>query len=61
MDINNILWKFQKGMLSLHQKETSAEEEFDIGLEVCVGVQQTRAGREKQERMLTGEERFLSE
>lgn len=60
MDINNILWQFQRGMLSLHQMETSVEEEFDIGLEVCVGVQQTRVGREKQERMLKGGEHFLS-
>lgn len=59
MDRNITLWQLQRGMIPLHQMETSAEEEFDIGLEVCVGVQQTRVGREEQERVLKGEH-FLS-
>lgn len=47
-------------MISLYLMERSVEKAFDIGFEVCVGVQQTGVGREKQEQILKGGDYFLS-
>lgn len=43
-----ILCQFQKRVISLHLLERLVEEALDIGLEICVEVQQTGVGKEKQ-------------
>lgn len=55
IDANNILWQFRRGVISLHLMERSVEEAFDIGLEVCVGVQRT-GGEGKTEANMLKEE-----
>lgn len=60
IDTNSKVRQFQKGVISLHLMGRSLEEASDLGLEVCVGVQQIGVGREKQKRMLKGEEQDLS-
>lgn len=48
IDTNSKVRQFEKGVISLHLMGRSLEEASDIGLEVCVGVQQIEVGREKQ-------------
>jgi len=52
IDTNSKLWQLQRGVLSLNLMGISVEEASDIGLEVCVGAQQTGVWSQRTEGML---------